>query len=218
MKAKQTTVAAKPAKPKRLTKADVMQQAMEKAEKGELILPPQPAPKPDPLAHFTGRTLEGVTLDEVCDAIAGGQSVRHIATALKCSPSGVLKWIDKQPEGREHYARAKAEMAEFYASELMAIANEPVPVSIFGTLDSGAVQDKRLRVDTVKWISSKLLPKVYGDKLDLTSGGDRLANLSDEQLDARLIALLNKVRTSGGLEHADPAGEAGAPAGTGSEG
>jgi len=38
------------------------------------------------------------------------------------------------------------------------------------TVDHEHIQRARLRVDTRKWILSKMLPKVYGDKFQV--GGD----------------------------------------------
>jgi hypothetical protein len=38
-----------------------------------------------------------------------------------------------------------------------------------GATDSGAVQKQRLQVDTRKWLLSKLAPKKWGDKLELSS-------------------------------------------------
>jgi len=38
----------------------------------------------------------------------------------------------------------------------------------------GDVQRDRLRIDTKKWYLSKVMPKKYGDKLDMTSGGKAL--------------------------------------------
>ena len=40
--------------------------------------------------------------------------------------------------------------------------------------DSARVNAKKLRVDVRKWYISKVKPKKYGDKLDLTSDGERL--------------------------------------------
>jgi hypothetical protein len=37
-----------------------------------------------------------------------------------------------------------------------------------------AVQRDRLRTDTRRWVMSKMNPGRYGDKLDVTSGGDKL--------------------------------------------
>ena len=36
------------------------------------------------------------------------------------------------------------------------------------------VMRSRLRVDTRKWYLSKIVPKKYGEKLDLTSKGEKL--------------------------------------------
>jgi len=33
------------------------------------------------------------------------------------------------------------------------------------------IQRSRVRIDTRKWLASKLKPKKYGDKVDLTHGG-----------------------------------------------
>jgi hypothetical protein len=38
----------------------------------------------------------------------------------------------------------------------------------------GDPQRDRLRVDARKWLLSKMLPKKYGDKLDVTSDGEKM--------------------------------------------
>jgi len=42
----------------------------------------------------------------------------------------------------------------------MIIADEPVQPG-----DSAAVNNKRVRIDTRKWLLSKLVPKTYGDQI-----------------------------------------------------
>ena len=44
----------------------------------------------------------------------------------------------------------------------------------------------KLRVDARKWIASKLKPRVYGDKLELSGEVGAPTKLSDEQLLERL--------------------------------
>lgn len=39
----------------------------------------------------------------------------------------------------------------------------------------GDVQRDRLRIDTAKWYLSKMAPKRYADRLDVTSGGEKLS-------------------------------------------
>lgn len=135
-------------------------------------------------------------MDKLCDAIMSGESLRDIASVLVCSPMSVLRWIDKQPDGRETYMQAKREMAEMYASELMSLVNAEMPRDQFGRVDSGAVQHLRVKADQIKWIACKLLPKVYGEKLDVTSDGARLG-MTEEQVDARILALLQRTGVTG---------------------
>lgn len=87
--------------------------------------------------------------------------------------SAVFRWISIHPEFEEQYARAKAAMLEYYADELVEIADDESNDKS-GELEmpnSVAVQRSRLRVDTRKWILSKLAAKKYGDKLDMNLSG-----------------------------------------------
>lgn len=103
--------------------------------------------------------------DAICAQIAQGISLRAI-----CSAEGmpdcrtVWRWRADMPEFYQQYARAMEERAEHLAQDIIAVADEPVPSTAQGGLDSAAVSDKKLRVDARKWVASKLMPKVYGDK------------------------------------------------------
>jgi len=83
----------------------------------------------------------------------------------------VFRWIADIPEFREQYEAAKAESADALAEDMLEIADEPPPMNASGGIDSGAVADKRLRIDTRKWLASKLKPKKYGDKLQQEVSG-----------------------------------------------
>src|SRR5436305_10818518 len=53
---------------------------------------------------------------------------------------------------------------------------------------------RRLQIETRKWLMAKMKPKRYGDKLDVTSGGDKInRGMTDEQLDA----ILTRATTAG---------------------
>ena len=43
-----------------------------------------------------------------------------------------------------------------------------------GGTDTGKVQQNRLRVEARKWIASKLKPKKYGEKVDVTTDGKEM--------------------------------------------
>ena len=75
-------------------------------------------------------------------------------------------------------AAFKMDAASEYARAYEALATdqiEKMEVAITdmrkGTIDP---QMARVEIDARKWFASKLLPRRYGDKLDLTSGGEKL--------------------------------------------
>lgn len=70
--------------------------------------------------------------------------------------------------------------------QIEAMAEDIVDISRDDTLDPA---DKRIRVDTLKWLLSKLIPKTYGDKIDVTSGGEALTPPS-HQIDARIQSII----------------------------
>ena len=105
-------------------------------------------------------------IPQVLEAIATGSSLRAICDRIGVGPSAFLKWIDTDETGalREQYAHARELQAEHYADEIIRIADT--------TEDA---QLGRLQVDARKWIASKLLPKKYGDKVDVTSKGEQVS-------------------------------------------
>jgi hypothetical protein len=52
--------------------------------------------------------------------------------------------------------------------ELLEIADSEVPETGDGKKDWQAIQKHKLQVDTRKWLLSKLAPKKYGDKLEVS--------------------------------------------------
>jgi len=116
--------------------------------------------------------------DKICIEIAtSSKSLRTICKSLNISVGSVLNWLkDKDKhEFLTQYARAKEEQADFLAEEMMEIADDAS--NDFMTITKGdasyEVENRewtarsKLRVDTRKWIASKLKPKKYGEKLEV---------------------------------------------------
>src|SRR4051794_1080250 len=82
------------------------------------------------------------------------------------------------------YARARRLQVESWSDELLQIADDPRPEP----------NDRRIRLDTRKWLMSKLHPARYGDKVQMAGDLDNpikhavglldLSQLSDPELDA----------------------------------
>lgn len=77
--------------------------------------------------------------------------------------SNVHKWLVEHEWFQDQYAKAKESQADTLADELIYIADTAKDVNL-----------ARLRIDTRKWVASKLKPKKYGDKLDMTTNGKDL--------------------------------------------
>jgi hypothetical protein len=76
------------------------------------------------------------------------------------------------------YTRAKEEQADLMCEEMLEIADDgtnDTMITDFGLKENKEWTNRsRLRVETRKWLASKLKPKKYGEKLDVTSGNEKL--------------------------------------------
>lgn len=95
--------------------------------------------------------------DRICAWIAEGRSLRSYCRLEHRSMETVYRWLRERREFRERYARAHDDRADTLADELVDIADEVAS----GSMEE--VQAAKLRIDTRKWIASKLRPTKWGD-------------------------------------------------------
>jgi len=124
--------------------------------------------------------------DRICAAIADGDSLRTVCLADDMpDKSTVFRWLRLYPEFRDQYARAKDDSTDAIFDELLDIADDGINdymwVQYGKDVENGAWKENkevtnrsRLRVDTRKWLMSKMKPKKYGEKVDVTSDGKAL--------------------------------------------
>lgn len=109
----------------------------------------------------------------ICAQIADGHSLRKISREEGMpSMTTIFDWLGTKPEFAEQYARAKEAQADALAEDMLDIADMPPSIGEKGTVDAGDVAHMRLRIDTRKWIASKLKPKKYGDKIEQEIKGE----------------------------------------------
>ena len=118
----------------------------------------------------------GELIDTICSKLAEGQSMRSICKEEDMPvTTTVFRWLRENDTFKHQYEIAKEECAELYAEEIIEIADDKSDDYIDVTDDNGAtgatrlnsehVQRSRLRIDSRKWIASKLKPKKYGEKI-----------------------------------------------------
>jgi hypothetical protein len=109
--------------------------------------------------------------DQILQMMADGISTPKIADQLKIGEATIYAWIIDDYEGfGKRYARAKHIVALRWADEISDIADHKRDDYVMNeegkmVLDMEAVARSRLRIDTRKWLLSKVLPKVYGERI-----------------------------------------------------
>jgi hypothetical protein len=94
--------------------------------------------------------------DEIIDRLASGQSLLQIC-ALPGMPSrqAFLRRIDDDPLLADRYARARSAGLDVIAEQIVEISEDR----------SDDPQSRRVRVDSRKWLLSKMRPDKYGDRV-----------------------------------------------------
>ncbi len=121
-------------------------------------------------------------IDLVCERLADGESLLAISRMPGMPPSGTwYRWMEEHKEARDKYTRAREVQAHVRAE-----------MAVEAGVSAKDAQIGRLAYDALRWHASKLLPKVYGDKM-MHTGGDgigaiellqkQLVNVSDDALD-----------------------------------
>jgi hypothetical protein len=82
-------------------------------------------------------------------------------------------WRRRYPEFRSMYALAKAEQIEYMTEEILDIADDATndymehydqkTGCVSWQVNGEHIQRSRVRIDTRKWLASKLVPRMYGD-------------------------------------------------------
>ena len=118
----------------------------------------------------------------ILQRIRDGESLRSICKD-KAMParSTVHLWLANVEGFSDHYARACEIRADVYADEILEIADDASrdwitkknpDGSTYRVLDGEHVQRARLRIDSRKWLMSKMAPKKYGDRIELEGDPD----------------------------------------------
>ena len=109
--------------------------------------------------------------DTICTHIAtSSKSLRKICEIVGIDPITITRWLRENEQFCTQYTRAKEDQADLLSDEIMEIAddssNDLDRVDDYGNRieNKEFIARSRLRVESRKWLASKLKPKKYGDK------------------------------------------------------
>ncbi len=100
-------------------------------------------------------------VSKICELISEGKSLTAIC-AEEENPGyrTVMRWLEEKEDFRQKYARACEARSDLLAEECLTLADQATDP-----------QKARLQFDARRWYLSKLVPKKYGDKVDLNHSG-----------------------------------------------
>jgi len=114
-------------------------------------------------------------IQKILGAAEDGIGLKTICDELKFHRSTFLDWCDADPVLDDRYKRARARGIRNRAEGLPKIAREAIgqPAEVVGAY--------RLLIDAEKWYISKILPKEFGDKIELAGNQDSPLTIAVKQ-------------------------------------
>lgn len=91
----------------------------------------------------------------IFDHIAQGKTVDSLIKVLGISVGGFYKWVEKDAQRGELLTRARTRGGQSLAEQTLDIADSASPQE---------AQVAKLRVDTRRWLASKMAPDEFGDR------------------------------------------------------
>lgn len=129
----------------------------------------------------------------ILDAIANGQSLSSI---LRREGMPSYSWAKLQlrnnAELRQQYGQALEDRGGRLAEELIELAFTKLPDDLDGRAQSAWVQHLRVKIDVLKWTASKLRPRAYGERIDISVTNTQISITPALELaEARVAGTLN---------------------------
>ena len=128
--------------------------------------------------------------DSICEEIATtDKGLSTICKAKDVSTTAFYNWINDDDSLVDKYARARELQAEYLADQIIQLSNEELISEETTIFDDGQGNEKtsttrrdnfnrtRLQIDARKWKASKLAPKKFGERVDVTSLGEKIGTL-----------------------------------------
>lgn len=132
--------------------------------------------------------------DDICTQTAETSiGLKHILEPYGIKRTTFIDFLNhpKNKEYSDKYARAKDMQLDTIAEEMLDIADDgsnDLMRIVKGDVEyeqenKEVVNRSKLRTDTRKWLLAKLAPRKYGDKLDVTTDGEKLPTTINIVLD-----------------------------------
>lgn len=129
--------------------------------------------------------------DSILERLGNGESLVQIC-ADDAMPGlrTVMTWAAEHDDFSTKYLRAREAQAEVMDDKIMTAAGEA----------KADPQAARVQIEAYKWRAAKLAPKRFGDKIDVTSGGDAIRPMDESEKLTRIASILAAAQGRGEAE------------------
>ena len=107
-------------------------------------------------------------IEKIFKEISEGKTVSTVCKANGVGFRSFLGYINRDPLLHEQYIQARQAKAQLMCDKFEDMSNLGAPLKEDGTVDMGMVQYLRFKADSMKWLMSKINPKEFGDKQEVT--------------------------------------------------
>lgn len=107
---------------------------------------------------------------EICEKVGTGENIMDVLDSDKKrypSWSNWCAWKREYPEVQTMYMRAREDKSEAVDVQIDRVMQK---------LEQGLIDPTtaRIMIDTLKWKAAKYYPKMFGDKVDVTTNGENI--------------------------------------------
>lgn len=144
-------------------------------------------------ARKKGVSFSEELVSSILARIADGESVNKICSGADMpTRKSFFEWVLNDPELQRRYELAIVARTDYYAEEIIQIADDGMNDSYVddqgnNRVDNDVIARSKLRVDARKWFVSKMNPKKYGDKIAIDA--DVKVTPKMDEVEARIAQL-----------------------------
>ena len=120
-------------------------------------------------------------IEKIIAGVESGKSLNSVCAEIGLPRTTFETWLEGDEKLSVNYARAKALRAELLFDEIISISDTPaervIQLGADGVggserIDPAYVTWQKNRIDARKWALSKMLPKKYGDRVEMEHSGE----------------------------------------------
>jgi hypothetical protein len=120
-------------------------------------------------AHMRPRDYSEALWDKLFNSVAHGKAFTSALRDCAGAPSypAAKRMLAADPALNARYRAALEDRADSLVDQMLELADEPFPEALESAERGAWIQHLKIRLDTRRYLASKLFPKQYGERLEV---------------------------------------------------